>query len=161
MPLCPSCHNQLTLISKPNASRMTCVQCNFSVFVQDPTPNWGSAEEVAPSETAPSETAPIEPEAKEEPSLIQKAANLGKAVINHARDGFRKCSPTEYVARLDICKQCDRLVKDETKETTGMCIECGCPVSAKARWASEACPIGKWGISTQSQGGCGSCGKNR
>ena len=156
MNICPSCQNILTLVYENNSHRMQCDQCNFSVFVQKPLGDIQQEETSKPTENT------VKEEKKTEaPSLMKRATNLGKAVFNHARDGFQKCPPQVYAARLEICNGCDRLIQDESKETCGMCIECGCPVQTKAAWASEGCPIGKWGVYRESQGGCGSCGKNR
>lgn len=41
--------------------------------------------------------------------------------------------------RLDICKQCPRLIK-----FTNQCKECGCLMNLKVKLADASCPIGKW-----------------
>lgn len=42
--------------------------------------------------------------------------------------------------RLDICKQCEHLIK-----TTVQCKKCGCFMTAKTTLPHAFCPIGKWG----------------
>ena len=85
------------------------------------------------------------------PNIVAKVINFGSALYHHALDGFLKTTPKEYKFRLDICNDCDRL-------QDGMCLECGCPVDAKASWRSEGCPLKKWEVITPSGGGCGACG---
>lgn len=42
-------------------------------------------------------------------------------------------------ARLDICFNCDRLLKITTQ-----CKECGCFMKLKSRIENAKCPLGKW-----------------
>ena len=154
MSLCPSCQNQLNLVNESGVSRLVCERCNFAVALANPIsspPKEEKEEEPKPEEIKED----IQP-----PSIIKKAVNFSKAAINHARGGFVRTPDHVFKARMDICSGCDKLLKDESKETLGDCLECGCPVGAKARWASEGCPLGKWGIYRETRGGCGSCGKN-
>ena len=50
--------------------------------------------------------------------------------------------------RWEICKQCPKLLYDETNPDTnkvdGRCIECGCFMNVKCHYATAECPIGKW-----------------
>lgn len=76
-----------------------------------------------------------------EPGPVQKAANLGKAVVRHAADRFRKLNDAEYERRLAVCRTCEscdleRLVCRE--------VRCGCFLRRKARWRSESCPRDLW-----------------
>lgn len=41
--------------------------------------------------------------------------------------------------RLDICKQCPKLIK-----LTNQCSECGCFMVAKTKLEKATCPLGKW-----------------
>ena len=77
------------------------------------------------------------------PGLLQKAVNLGKAVVRHVVDGSRKVSDEVYLARLAICSDCPSL-----EPTRFSCKEqsCGCRLTAKARWRSEDCPLKKWPV---------------
>ena len=42
-------------------------------------------------------------------------------------------------ARLNICLECDRLIK-----ITKQCKECGCFMNMKVKLAKAGCPLGKW-----------------
>ena len=148
---CPSCQNQLELVTELGVSRMVCQECNFAVVLANPIP---------PQKQIKQQESEQIKENPKPPSIIKKAANFSKAIVKHVRDGFVKTPERVFKHRMDICSRCDKLNRDESMETLGDCLECGCPVSAKARWASEACPIGKWGIYMETRGGCGSCGKN-
>ena len=50
--------------------------------------------------------------------------------------------------RWEICKQCPKLLYDETNPDTnkkdGRCTECGCFMNVKCHYATAECPIGKW-----------------
>ena len=50
--------------------------------------------------------------------------------------------------RWEICKQCPKLLYDETNPDTnkkdGRCTECGCFMNVKVHYAVAECPIGKW-----------------
>lgn len=41
--------------------------------------------------------------------------------------------------RLEICKECPRLIK-----FTNQCKECGCLMNLKVKLADASCPLGKW-----------------
>lgn len=77
----------------------------------------------------------------EEPSLLSKAANVGKAVVKHVANGRKVTTDEVYAARLDICNHCESL---DPKRRVCQEKSCGCFVDRKARWASENCPRGKW-----------------
>lgn len=60
--------------------------------------------------------------------------------------------------RLTICRSCDQY-NDKNKENP-ICNSCGCNLNIKTGFANESCPLKKWfAIKTQSNGGCGGCGK--
>ena len=69
------------------------------------------------------------------PSLPQQAKNLGQAVISHAINGFKQAD--DYENRIAICEGCERFKNDK-------CLECGCFMKVKAKWAEQSCPINKW-----------------
>ena len=75
------------------------------------------------------------------PGLLRKAANFGKAVVKHVADGGKHVSDEVYLARLSVCANCPSLDPERMR-----CLEksCGCRLKVKARWRSEACPLGKW-----------------
>jgi len=45
----------------------------------------------------------------------------------------------EATARLDICKGCERFVKN-----TQQCLECGCFMNLKTKLKLATCPLHKW-----------------
>ena len=46
---------------------------------------------------------------------------------------------TTRTARLDICKECEHIIR-----LTHQCSKCGCFVEAKTWVANSQCPIKKW-----------------
>ena len=54
----------------------------------------------------------------------------------------------EAERRWEICKQCPKLLYDETNPDTnikdGRCPLCGCFMNVKVHYAVAECPIGKW-----------------
>ena len=107
----------------------------------------------------------MQPEKQQPPNMIQKASNLAKASVKHAGSGFKTVSEATKNKRLEICNSCPFKVGTEEKPT---CNKCGCFLKIKAGWASESCPIGKWGVgeipkpqNRRPSGGCGSCGKKK
>ncbi len=77
-------------------------------------------------------------ESKTMPSLWEQAKNLATSLAKHAADGFKHVSQEELLRRIEICNQCDQLDGQR-------CAACGCFLLLKAKWASEVCPLGKWG----------------
>lgn len=85
------------------------------------------------------------------PSFLQKAVGFGQSVAKHVANGLKAVTAEEYDKRLAICRgegeneNCPHYL-DSYKG--GRCAKCGCglagAVFAKAKWASEHCPIGKW-----------------
>lgn len=77
----------------------------------------------------------------DEPGLLRKAANYGKAVAKHVATGRKIVNEEMYQERLEICRGCPSLDQEKMvcREKT-----CGCFVETKARWASQQCPLGKW-----------------
>ena len=98
------------------------------------------------------------------PSMAQKAANFAKASVKHVGSGLKTVSKETKNIRLEICNSCPHKTGAEDNPT---CNKCGCFLNIKAGWASQACPIGKWGTGektktkkTKPSGGCG-CGKKK
>lgn len=99
------------------------------------------------------EPMPVEqPVTTEPPSLLQKAKNFTKAIVKHAADGGARCTDEQIQNRAEICFGCQYFKRNEG-EASGMCshMGCGCNITKKQEflnklaWASESCPVGKWG----------------
>ena len=63
--------------------------------------------------------------------------------------GSQVIAPQEIAEkRWEICKQCPKLLYDETNPDTGKidgrCTECGCFMNIKVHYAVAECPIEKW-----------------
>lgn len=69
--------------------------------------------------------------------MLNEIKNLGKAVVKHAANGFKKVELEVYRERLAVCEACDQ-------NKDWKCDQCGCYLTVKADWASEHCPLGKW-----------------
>lgn len=67
-----------------------------------------------------------------------KIARFFYALFKYFRSGARRATGREQKRRLEICAGC------EHKKENDSCKLCGCGLSVKASWESEACPIGKW-----------------
>ena len=66
--------------------------------------------------------------------------NFSKALFNHTINGFQYVSAEAKNDRLSICNNCENYEK-----VNKMCNICGCFLEIKTGWASEKCPIDKWG----------------
>jgi hypothetical protein len=83
-----------------------------------------------------------------EPGLVSKVGHLASAGarigVAIARGERVAVGADVQLARLEICRQCEYYIPDGEK-----CRKCGCylagKVFAKTKYATEACPIGKWG----------------
>ena len=73
---------------------------------------------------------------------LWKEKNAGDKIVpwDIINPKIEKLSKEETNKRLDICLNCDRLIK-----LTRQCKECGCFMDMKARLPHASCPIGKWG----------------
>lgn len=72
--------------------------------------------------------------------LFNKAKNLTISTVNHLSNGLKNVKEDVKKNRLDICKACDKFNPENTT-----CNECGCYLEIKTQWASEKCPLDKWG----------------
>ena len=88
---------------------------------------------------------------KKMPSLMKQAKNFATSMTKHVASGAQSTPPHVKRSRLEICNTCDKLQGSR-------CSECGCFVEMKAGWASEACPLAKWGPYSRTEGGC-NCGR--
>ncbi len=77
---------------------------------------------------------------REIPNIINRGKNLTKAIIKHAQNNCEFIEPEMYEERINICNSCDY-------RNGRICTHpsCGCYLDEKAWWASENCPINKWG----------------
>jgi hypothetical protein len=76
-------------------------------------------------------------------SLQAQAVLFATAWGRHLAGGMRTVSEAEYRRRLAACAACDHFHDNH-------CLACGCRLAgdavAKARWADEQCPLGKWEV---------------
>lgn len=72
------------------------------------------------------------------PGLLRKAANFGKAVVQHAAAGWQTISDGQKRIRLTICEACPEFTQERT------CNRCGCYMDVKAGWKEQKCPLNKW-----------------
>lgn len=49
-------------------------------------------------------------------------------------------------ARWKTCKGCNEFIQDSQDDGKGKCKICGCGMENKVWWASESCPLHKWGV---------------
>ncbi len=68
---------------------------------------------------------------------VKKAITFATACIRHVSEGGFDVSDEVYKERLSICETCSER-QDE------ICIQCGCHLPLKARWATQECPLKKW-----------------
>lgn len=73
-------------------------------------------------------------------TIAEKGVNLSKSVVKHGLNGFKNVSKEAQQRRLDICRGCELYNAENTS-----CNECGCYLNVKTSWASESCPLNKWG----------------
>ena len=83
-------------------------------------------------------------EEKQYPSIPQQGKNLAKFVWDVMKESLFNentllVSDEIYNERVEICKQCESYDEERNK-----CIECGCFLKQKARFALDSCPLKKW-----------------
>lgn len=71
------------------------------------------------------------------PNLYGQIVNFASSVVRYTSTGFKKATPEQKAARLEICSICEH--RNETK-----CKLCGCYLNLKSTIASEQCPADKW-----------------
>jgi hypothetical protein len=82
------------------------------------------------------------------PSMFKRAGNFAASAARHVASGARRCTDEEIAARHEICTGCEHY-------DWKACRKCGCPVVrtrqwvSKLSWATESCPVGKWGPITR------------
>jgi hypothetical protein len=93
-----------------------------------------------------------------EPTFAEKTKNFLEAIDKHIASGFSTVSDADRLKRLAVCGDC------EHRKADGTCELCGCVLEAKAAWATEDCPDGKWPkplVVVQQESGRGGCGCGR
>lgn len=81
---------------------------------------------------------------RELPPLAERLANFAASAAKHVAAGMPRATDEQIAERFAICQGCEFL-------SGGACSKCGCPVVRESRfisklsWASESCPVGKWG----------------
>lgn len=80
----------------------------------------------------------LDDDKKQPPGKLRQAMNFAKALAKHAKDGARLVNDRVFELRMAECLTCPERVGDK-------CAACGCPVDAKASWASEDCGLVKLG----------------
>lgn len=66
--------------------------------------------------------------------------NFIKSIYGHISNGLTNVSKEKKQERLSICHSCEFY-----NSTLSQCKQCGCFLEIKTLWASEKCPIDKWG----------------
>lgn len=62
------------------------------------------------------------------------------SIINYTKSGFKNVSKEIKSKRLNICSSCEYY-----NSTFKQCGQCGCLLEIKTMWATEKCPLDKWG----------------
>ena len=80
-------------------------------------------------------------EPEPEPSLLARGLAFAGAAARHLLRGLPMVDDNVYDDRLAACAACTQFVENT-------CRLCGCRIAgdmlAKARWADQSCPLGKW-----------------
>ena len=93
------------------------------------------------------------------PNIFKKAANFARASVDHAASGFQNVSENVKSHRMKICNNCEFMIGPSHDP---ICSQCGCYLNLKTSWASQSCPIEKWGVLNKKQSeGCKSCRKKK
>jgi hypothetical protein len=80
------------------------------------------------------------------PSLPRLARNFGKALVESAKNRFRRVSKDIYDNRMRVCKKCpsDMVVLKDERPYRCSHESCGCFLVAKLLLESEECPEEHW-----------------
>jgi hypothetical protein len=76
------------------------------------------------------------------PSLVRKAGNLARAIVEHVAAGMPEADEATAAHRLATCRACPEFNAADRDNPT--CNRCGCHLTIKVRWAGQRCPAGKW-----------------
>lgn len=94
---------------------------------------------------------------KANPTPLKKIINFSSSLTRHAKNGFAGAEESIKEQRMKICMDCEHFNKSGST-----CNQCGCFLGLKTSWASESCPIGKWGQQESPKNipkTCGGCNK--
>lgn len=92
------------------------------------------------------------------PNIVNQAVSFTNSVFKHVMNGFQTTSDEKREARLKICGGCEFF--NNKNPNSPNCMKCGCFLNTKTAWASEKCPIDKWGPELPDvSSNCGSCNK--
>jgi len=141
----------LCIFSRNEDGTYSCINCGGSKGQHDECPN--DINDPITNNTVTNQE--VETNQHNMPSFLEMAKNAGASMVNHAMNSFQSVPANVKEERIKICEGCEHYNSENTR-----CDECGCFINIKAGWASEKCPIDKWGMWTKGQGGCGGCGKN-
>ncbi len=82
-------------------------------------------------------------EEKQYPSLVEQGKNLAgfsfELVKQAIRGGALVVSDKVQNERMEICKSCEKYDESENR-----CMQCGCWLEPKTKFALDSCPLGKW-----------------
>ena len=85
--------------------------------------------------------------ARDAKHFVQSAGKVVKAALT---GGQVLVTKEQYKTRELVCEQCDQVSRKNGMPTGATilsddkCQECGCKVLEKIKYATEACPLGKW-----------------
>lgn len=74
------------------------------------------------------------------PKQATELKNASKDIIKR-----RRVSKEEFVRRLEVCRDCEYLLK-----AVNVCRQCGCFTKVKAALPSGDCPLGRWSLGESS-----------
>ena len=85
------------------------------------------------------------------PSAPNRIRNAARAVARFTASGFRKVTDPTLSLRKNLCRACPEW-DAEGYAGLGRCRKCGCS-GIKLTWATEQCPLGKWGRESERETG--------
>jgi len=71
-------------------------------------------------------------------TIFEKVKQFTKELAKYIQAGSPNVTSEEYEERLNTCNDCEHITEKFT------CGKCGCNMTAKAKWATSACPENKW-----------------
>ena len=76
------------------------------------------------------------------PAPRELLRNLGTAMADWAKDGFKLSDGELYDKRMEVCRKCNYW-KEIPGPLIGRCLQCGC-YGAKQKIRASKCPLGLW-----------------